>query len=483
MADQIVNREIDSSIAVVGGGAAGLAAALRAAELGLEVVILEKTENLGGMLHSSFGQFSAAATRRQLARGIEDSPDEHFSDVMKIGHGRNNPELARLAVDAAPGMVNWLDDSGYKFAPECPMIMFGHEPYGKPRTYWGESGNDGGLDVLRTLLAKLGASGTRVVTATKVTGLVVESGRVVGLDADAERGTTRIHCREAVLATGGYGANRQLLRRFQAEGDHALIGCLEHATGDGHEMLMNLGVEMTHCDTYTPTMGLIENPDRPGYAFRIREVRLMVNALERPPHEVWVNARGQRFVAEDTPSPDFREKALLKQPGLAMWSIWDEAALAATHEPPIGPGWTADRVRKEAQRGAWIWQAESLGALARQASLPGPSLERSIASYNRGLGRADPFGRTYRPRPIEVAPFYAVRSIGGLLLSRGGPRVDGELRPLKADGLPLTGVRAVGELLGMGQFSGDGFASGMSLGPALALGRLAIDLISGSRLV
>jgi hypothetical protein len=64
-----------------------------------------------------------------------------------------------------------------------------------------------------------------------------------------------------------------------------------------------------------------------------------------------------------------------------------------------------------------------------------------------------------------------------MLLSRGGPAVDGELRPVDADGVPFDGVHCVGELLGMGQFSGDNFAGGMSVGPALALGRWVVRML------
>jgi predicted oxidoreductase len=68
--------------------------------------------------------------------------------------------------------------------------------------------------------------------------------------------------------------------------------------------------------------------------------------------------------------------------------------------------------------------------------------------------------------------------VGGMLLSRGGPTVDADLRPLDSDGRPIRSLRAVGELLGMGQFSGDSFAGGMSVGPALALGRWVVNRIA-----
>ena len=75
--------------------------------------------------------------------------------------------------------------------------------------------------------------------------------------------------------------------------------------------------------TYVPTMGMIEDPNRPGFGLRLTEARVVVDAVQRPPWEIWVNSDGGRFVAEDSASPFAREEALRRQAGLAMWVIWD----------------------------------------------------------------------------------------------------------------------------------------------------------------
>ena len=87
-------------------------------------------------------------SRLQQQRGIEDSPDEHFDDVMRISHGTANPVLVRKAVDLAAATIDWLMDNGFEMAPECPALHFYHEPYRTPRTYWGV---DGGASVLAVL--------------------------------------------------------------------------------------------------------------------------------------------------------------------------------------------------------------------------------------------------------------------------------------------------------------------------------------------
>ena len=128
----------------------------------------------------------------------------------------------------------------------------------------------------------------------------------------------------------------------------------------------------------------------------------------------------------------------------------------------------------EATQGRWLHRCQTLEELAEHLEVDASGLLETITQWNRG---AEPFGRARRPMKIEAPPFWGVRCIGGMLLSRGGPRVDSMLRPLVA-GRPLYGVHCVGELLGMGQFTGNNFAGGMSVGPALSLGRWIVRALA-----
>ncbi|MGH3657627.1 MAG: FAD-dependent oxidoreductase [Micromonosporaceae bacterium] len=468
---------------IVGGGLAGLAAAVRLGQHGVPTVLLEKTDRLGGQLHLSGGAFSAAGTRRQAARGIVDTAEDHYADVVRIGHGRASVPLVELATRHAAAAVDWLDGFGFPFAEETPAIVRGHEPYRIPRTYWGEHPRNGGAAILETLLAHLGPA-VEVRHHARVTGIRVDDHRVAVVRLEAPGGAEELAADTVVLASGGYAASRELLGRFQPDHAGALVGCRPHATGDGHRMLLDLGVPMTGYDTYLPTMGMIEDPDRPGYAIGLHEARLVVDAHARPPWEIWVNQHGERFVDETGRSPDRRERALLEQPGLAMWGIWDEAAMTRAPSPAIGPNWTVDRVRAAAADGRWLWRAGSLAELGQLTGLPPDRLRRTIEEY--ATSQPDRYGRTFRPSTLSQPPFYAVRTVGALLLSRGGPVVDDLLRPVTPSGIPIQGLYAIGEVLGMGQFSGDAFAGGMSVGPALSFGvwladRLAAPALTSSR--
>lgn len=468
---------MSAQLIIVGGGTAGLAAAVTATELGIDAIVLEKTERLGGQLHWSFGQFSAAGTRRQARCGIEDSPRSHYDDVMRIGHGLATPDLVDLATRHAGRTVDWLEELGFPFADDCPALVHGHEVYSAPRTYWAAGPRtEGGIGILRTLEPRIGAPVDVRLEHRFESFLLDGDHRVVGVRASNRDGMVELRAQTTLLTTGGYAANRALLAQLQPRWPGALVGCLDHATGDGHIAVRDtFGTKLIRGEHYIPTMGMIEDPDRPGFGFRLADQRLIVDANARPPWELWANLEGERFVAEDTPSPHEREERLAAQPDLTMVGIWDHAAVR-NGPPAIGPGWTRDQELDEASRGRWLVRADDLSELAGELGVSASGLQRSVDRYNEALsaGRPDPMGRTHRPQTVAEPPFYGVRTVGGMLLTRGGPEVDDELRPISATGRSVDGLRLAGEVLGMSQFSGDAFAGGMSIGPALTLGRWAV---------
>jgi fumarate reductase flavoprotein subunit len=235
---------------------------------------------------------------------------------------------------------------------------------------------------------------------------------------------------------------------------------------------------MSHADTFVPSMGLIADPSRPGFAVSLPEAQVIVDAGQRPPWEIWVNQRGERFLAEDDPSPASREAALRSQPEQTMFVICDEQAMR--HASPVAIGSQIGQLPLDQLSPPWLVSAPTLDGLADLCGLSASALHATVTNYNSSS--TDAFGRTHIPRPIDTAPFYAIRLVGGLLVSWAGPRVDGRLRPLIEARDPIIGLYAVGELLGMGQLCGDILAGGMGIGPAIALGRsVVVDIAADLR--
>lgn len=483
------------TVIVVGGGSSGLCTTIAAAQNGARVHLIDKQAHLGGMLHIANGEFSGAGTRRQRERGIDDDPERHFEDVLRLSHGKVNRDLAWLSVSRQGETVDWLDELGFEFHPSTPALVHGHEVYSVPRTYWGVEFGLSVLRVLERLLAPLVDSGQVTVHLnTTVTGLVTVDGRVAGVrvrGADASDPERQIQADAVVLATGGYDANPQLRNQFlPPHCASALIGCLDHATGDGLLMARELGAAVSRDGIFLPVMGLIPDPNRPGFAVDYREAFLEMAPAYRTPYEIWVNKRAERFVPEDTTSPELRERKLLEQPDVTMYVIFDQAAVAAAPVPLIRNGrgdWTKERFAEACRTSPWITRAPTLKELAQALGIEPASLVNTVARYNAAVDAgADPdFGRTVLPARIESGPFYAVTTVAASILSRDGLRVNTDLAVLTESGEPISGLYAVGEVLGNNVFAGDNYVGGMSVTPAMTLGRwlgtrLATQLSAGS---
>ncbi len=469
-------------VLVVGAGAAGIPAALAALEAGARVTLVDKGQRAGGMLWGSGAVLSAAGTDLQRTRGIVDSPLRHAQEVWRAGRHRAVPELLALATTHAAESLAWVQSLGARFTAESPLLLGladQHELYGVARSYLLEAPEELGwrrgpvlAEVLVGALAPWSASRQLDLrlrsTVTRL--LVAGDGTVSGCRVEAAGGsTTDVSADCVVLATGGYGASPQWLRSLHGEYDQLVTQGLAHATGDGLVLGEQVGGGVVNADIVVPSMGALEDPDHPG--FRLAEGALPVGRPPAVAGDIWVNAAGVRFVAEDTESPDVRERAILDQPGGRMVAVFDERMRRGL--TPAVADWTG-RVLGDPPDPRLVHSADTLPELAALAGLPADALVESVRSYGQAVTRrADPLGRSRMPTALTVPPFHAVPTVSSLVVTFAGLGVDGGLRVVRPDGRPVGGLLAVGELLGGGQVQGDGFSSGMSVTPALTLGRIA----------
>lgn len=452
-------------LVVVGAGTAGMPAAMTAAERGLKVLLVEKSDRIGGTLHYSSGQMSGAGTRLQLERGIHDTPDLHFEDVMRISRGTADRGLVRRAVELGGGTIDWLMDNGFEMHPSCPAILHLHEAYALPRSYWGV---DGGRSILKAITPPFERArmrhGIDLRFGTTVTDLLPGEGvRIRRPDGS----TATIAARATILCSGGYGASRELFARLHG-GVPLFTTASPTSDGSGLEMAEAVGARLRNGHYWKPAMAGIEDP--PGSGRVVWEDVPQLTPQARLPWEIFVDGTGRRFVAEDHESVDVREAALAKLPGLSFWVVFDEAILDAA--PPLLPRYDRARLDEAFASHPDFARAQSLGALAVRTGIDAAGLEASVAAYNRAVaGAADPLGRRHMPRPISGPGFCAIRCRGMVLRSFAGLTIDTELRLLDGEGRPLPGIHVAGELVGGGTMSGDGYVGGMSVTPALGFGR------------
>jgi len=460
---------------IVGAGTSGMACAIAAAEGGARVCLVEKDSEVGGTLHLSAGQMSAACTRRQLALDVDDSTEAHFDEVMKLGHGRNDPAVVRLAVEGAPDTLDWLDDLGFPFPDEMPIMYYGHEPYSKPRTAWGP---EMGVSILKTIQPVFedlaGAGRIELRLGHRLVELITTDGRVDGVRVATDGGEQQLRAPVTVLTSGGYAANPELFAEFHPD-VHCLLGARETSTGDGLNAARAIGAALRGADLHLPTSGCIPMTNEPGRTDIWDAFGNLVPQTRRL-REIIVNRAGKRFQREDEPSADARERALVAEGGRA-WVILDEAML--TDDDPVVVGWSADMLRAEAAAGERAWVGHDATSLARSAGIDPGGLAATIADYNDAIAvGTDSLGREMLDAAFTSSPIYAIGVHAGAVVGFAGVDVDDRLRVVSDDGQPIDGLYAAGEILGASASMGNGFSGGMMVTPALTLGRTLGDRIA-----
>jgi fumarate reductase flavoprotein subunit len=477
----IINKQISPDIIVVGAGTAGLPCAIRAAQRGQKVLVIEKSDEIGGTLHLTAGHMSAAGTKRQKEKGIEDSPDNHYNEVMEISSNTADPAIVKLATSLAPQTLDWLTDLGFPFAAETPAIIYGHVPYKIPRTHWGSSDYAGGkialpgisiFNTLRPLFEEQILKGNITLLLNhRLVEIVLENEHVVGVKVEGENQTKIYAAPKVVLTTGGYASNHEFFRKVTPDAPRLITTARSTSTGDGIEAAIAIGARFRGGEMHTSTLGGLELEPNSGRTDFWSYWARVSNSIDRPPREIYVNENAVRFMDENEPDPDIREKTVQDQPGRRFWLIFDEKALSDGQ--CIVPQWTYERLKQETLQEKAMWQADSIEELAQKTGLNPKSLSNTVAHYNMSVAAQfdERFGRKYLKNSIVEPPFYAVLTYAFSLITFGGLHINDHLQVLNQNQHPIEGLYAAGEIIGASATSGFAFCGGMLLTPALSFGK------------
>ncbi len=461
-------------VIVVGGGTAGLPCAIFAAERGARVLVIEAAAVLGGTLFLSSATISAAGSKFQKSKGIVDSPQAHYDDVMRISRNTADPDIVRLAVFNAADTLDWLTDKGMPITVAMPSLgPTAHDPYTARRYQGGPNGGRSVLEVLNKELQPHIQSGRVVVrTETQVTELMQEhNGRVTGVVAKDKNGKTlRFKGRSVALTSGGYSANPEMYKQLENRTLYS-AETYPYSQGIGIKLGLQAGGYVRGGEKHMPLFGaLLPDHDYPSKS--ISWIRPW--PADRPPFEIWVNVNGERFYQEDLANFTYSEGALDKQPGERAWIVFDQKIFDAAPALIGARAMTKDAVIKAFNdKRDMFYKADTFEALAKLAKIDGAGLQRTVSEYNEAVktGR-DKFGRQHMPFPIAQAPFYALELHAFMLITFAGIAVDKELRVTRKDGTAVPGLYAAGELLGSGATMGKSYCGGMAVTPALTFGRL-----------
>lgn len=462
---------------IVGGGTAGLPAAIFAAERGGKVLIIEAAATIGGTLFLSSAQMSAAGTKLQKSKGItEDSWQSHYDDVMRISNNTADPDILKLATQNAAGAFDWLMDSGLEVYPEHPVTGTTHEPYTHARYAWSPKFGMALIEIFEQKLEPHIQSGlVTIKTSTEATEILTNSrGDAIGVGTvNADGKSEKFMGKNVVLTSGGYASNAQMFEELEGAIDYSDVS-YPYSQGAGIKLGQSVGGYVRYGENHLPLWGAILADD--DFPSPMAAVARHFPG-DRPPWEIIVDADGKRFLQEDVLSHAVYEEALVEQPGEQCWAVWDEKINSeapryimtgfATMNPEDVPdafneGWTN------------FYKADSIEELAEKMGISKAGLAETVAKYNTSVetGVDEDFGRTHMPLPIEEGPFYGINMRSWFLTTTAGLAVDKDLNIIRQDGSRVGNLYAAGEILGTGATSGRAICGGMLVTPAVTFGKL-----------
>ena len=432
---------------VVGAGAAGLVASLRAASLGRRVVLLDAAAGDQSNLSVSGGMFAAAGTRVQQAAGIADSPALWATDIHHKTQGAFDAATVHAVTTRAADATHFLADT---IGLELHVVTIPVPGHSALRLH--ATPTENGAELAALLLdAVRRTPGITLLTGEQATALLIENGRVVG----AQAGGTAYRAHWTLLASGGFAGNPAMIARFLPE----MTGA--HNIGRG----LNDGRALAWGEALGGVPMFMDGYQGQGHVTVDGLGRLGPGVTSLG--AIVLNARGERF-ADESMGPSEFGAFVLAQPGGWAIELFDEAM----HAEMLRLGSYRDVV----ERGRVV-TATDLPSLAAAFGLPAATLARTLAAYHDGA-TPDPFGRS--PRKPVLPPYRAAKITGALAHTQGGLRVDGNARVLRADGTFVAGLLAAGgAAASVSGHGAAGYIPGNGLGQAFALGFAAAETIAG----
>jgi fumarate reductase flavoprotein subunit len=442
----------DVDVLVAGAGAAGLGTALAAAEAGGEVVLIDASESYpaGSNTAMSTSMIPAGGSRWQRMAGIDDSPERFRADVLGKTKGAADPIVTTALTDVAPELVAWLHDRCG--VPLELVTDFDYPGHSRHRCH--AVPDRSGRTLLKHLRSAVAAS--EAITFShplRLARVVTDGDRVTGAVLETPDGNRdEVAARHVVLATGGFGADPDLVRRHLPDIAGGLYHGGDGCRGDAIRIGEQLGADRAGLDAYQGH-GSVATP----HGVLLTWATVMHGA-------VLLNRTGERFDDETTGYSEFGAK-VVAQPGQVGWMVFDQRIHDACR--PF-----AD-FRDLVEYGAIRWADDAAAVAAITGAPPGAVAHTLATARAAATGeQPDPFGRTHWERPLEP-PYAVVKVTGALFHTQGGLAVDEHARVIRR-GVPIPGLYAAGgAAVGMSGHGAAGYLAGNGLLAALGLGYLA----------
>jgi fumarate reductase flavoprotein subunit len=492
----MATENLKADIVIMGGGGAGLAAALAAAENGCKsVIVLEKAGSAAGstaMAHDIFGAESPVQKRQ----GVDAPKDELFKIAMEWAHWTKiNPRIVRAFIDKSGDTIGWLEKMGLSFE------LIQYFPNQVPLVRHSVKGH--GHALMKALRDSCQELGVKIVTRTPGKKILRDAkGKISSVVAESKNGEIKITTKSVVVATGGYGNDKEMLKKYVANYHETMTyDGPPSNTGDGIKMATAIGAATAGLGTVN-IHGPFLKPKSDSHTMKMdamgpdgAPIRITLWFLAWEPEMLWVNKNGRRFVDEGYQLAFFAfGNAVALQPDGITYTLFDNRTLKIIEkEGLIRPG-AASRanwlpvsaatplpglereVHKQADKGD-LKISNSWGEIAGWIGADPVGLEATIDEYNAacddkhdGLFAKD---RRYL-LPLRTPPYYAVRAHLGLCDAYGGIKINEKMEALDAQDKPIPGLFAAGSTAGCWESEAYCYRlTGHLVGFALNSGRIA----------
>ena len=461
---------VDADVVVVGAGGAGMTAAITAAGEGKTVVILESQSMVGGNSVRATGGMNAAKTVYQdenefgesagvektlktaaekyadnktitaLAKTVSEqwaayqaNPTGYFDsvelmelDTMIGGKGINDPELVETLCANSADAIDWLDEHGITLHNVSSFGGASVKRIHRPVNAEGKTVSVGSymIPLLQENCEKAGVKMMLDTTATEI--LTDANGAAVGVKATGASGeTVTVNAKAVVLATGGFGANLDMVVKYKPELKGFMTTNAPGIQGQGIEMAEAIGAATVDMDQIQihPTV-------------EANTAALITEGL-RGDGAILINEEGQRFI-DEVGTRDVVSAAEIAQTGSYSWLVVDQAMADASSviQGYIKKGYTVTGATYE--------------ELGKAMGVDAAAFAETMEKWNGYVeAKNDPdFGRTSFANPLNTAPYYAVKVTAGVHHTMGGLKINANTEVLNEKGEVIPGLFAAGEVTG-----------------------------------
>mgnify|MGYP002580218010 FL=1 len=421
-------------VVVIGAGGAGFSAAITARNAGANVVLLEKMPAVGGNSLISGAEMNVAKNWVQPKLGInDDSPELHAQDTFKGGDGKGDMKVINVMTHEALDAAKWCRDYlGVRFEDDNLFFFGGHSrkraliPVGHT-----------GTEFIAKFQAKADELGIPVITNMKAEELIKDKdGRVVGVKATMDGSEYTFNAKGGVvLATGGFGANPEMVKKYNPKIDERFKTTdAPGTTGEALYMAERAGaqlVNMGYIQTYPicdPISGAIE---------------LIADA--RFDGAIMLNQEGKRFV-EELQRRDVLSEAILNQTGRYCWVLWNDKIGSISNTVKAH----ANEYEAFTKQGI-MTTCDDLKCIADFTKIPFDQLQKTVKRVSDMAGKGNDKDFNHRSGLVDMqqGKYYVIKAVPSTHHTMGGVRINEKAEALTAEGKVIPGLWAAGEVTGV----------------------------------